>query len=404
AATAHLGQERGCRGTTGDLLGPPVQGVGDQVLTAEGPVVAGLGRQVVLVLFGGDAGADLVEMLLDDHVVAVRDPLGVLGAALLRGARAPLDRSVGVASARGRLLSGGLGRRAVCPGRRREGIVTPERTLRCTVFALLCAPEASNTPTRSPDRVPGGGGGRGAICPGRRREGSVTPLRPLGCTVLALLSAQESPHSRSRYRDRAAVPCRRAARPAGPAHSAHTRWSRTEVSSRCTRRSAGTGPAITRSVRAATGQIPARARWPILSAVARPTTRRAWPIIIRVTPDSASELQVSPASRSRPTVPTNMVSSHRSRMVAVASGPVSSKEYGSATPPSTTVRTDGRSTASVAMFKAAQTTVRPGLPLRESSSGRETARRAVEVVVRPPLKPTIWPGSIREAACTATRS
>src|SRR5690625_910757 len=284
-----------CRGTTGDLLGPPVQGVGDQVLTAEGPGVAGLGRQVVLVLFGGDAGADLVEMLLDDHVVAVRDPLGVLGAALLRGARAPLDRSVGVASARGRLLSGGLGRRAVCPGRRREGIVTPVRTL--------------------------------------------------GCTVLALLSAQESPHSRSRYRDRAAVPCRRAARPAGPAHSAHTRWSRTEVSSRCTRRSAGTGPAITRSVRAATGQIPARARWPILSAVARPTTRRAWPIIIRVTPDSASELQVSPASRSRPTVPTNMRSEEHTRMVAVASGPLSSKEYGPATTPRTTAATGAGSPA-----------------------------------------------------------
>ena len=53
-----------------------------------------------------------------------------------------------------------------------------------------------------------------------------------------------------------------------------TSCNRTDVSSRCARRSSGTGPAMIRSVSTETGQMPASARWPTLSAVARPTTRR----------------------------------------------------------------------------------------------------------------------------------
>ena len=71
-AGAELGEERGGRDAAGDLLRPPVQGVGDQVLAAEGAVLTGHGGEVVLILLRGDPGSHLVEVTVHDHVVTAR--------------------------------------------------------------------------------------------------------------------------------------------------------------------------------------------------------------------------------------------------------------------------------------------------------------------------------------------
>src|SRR5512138_605482 len=87
-----------------------------------------------------------------------------------------------------------------------------------------------------------------------------------------------------------------------------------------------------------------------------------------------------------------------------ASGPESSYDSGRATPPSDTHRMKGRSTISVAMLSALVTTVIAGRSDDVARSDRAASRRAVALVVVPPLKPTTDPSTARSAAAAATRS
>src|SRR5699024_1126473 len=164
AAGTDLGEEGGGLDPAGDLLGPAVQGVGDAVLPAQRLVLARGGGQVVLVLLGGDAGADLVEVAVHHDLVPVA-----------------------------RLLRGGTGRRLLV-GR---------------LGALLAL------------HPPGGGVPGLAALVGQCRQGVVTGHGSLARPARPLLPAQETPHGRPRYRRRRRRPRRRAVRlPAACSHRA----------------------------------------------------------------------------------------------------------------------------------------------------------------------------------------
>ena len=185
-AGPDLGEE-GRRGDpAGDLLGPAVQGVGDQVLAAERAVLARLGGEVVLVLLGGDPGADFVEMRFDDQVVTAR----------ARGVR-----------------------RALRSGSSALGAVAVKAPVRLVLGRLR------------------GGARRGPTLTGQVRQGVVATARTLGRAGRALLAAQEIPHSASRYRE-AGICSRRRAVAARESWAClltpppHTSCRRTEVSSR----------------------------------------------------------------------------------------------------------------------------------------------------------------------------
>ena len=65
---------------------------------------------------------------------------------------------------------------------------------------------------------------------------------------------------------------------------------------------------------------------------------------------------------------------------------------------------NGRSTISVAMLSALVTTVIAGRSAELARSARAARRRAVALVVVPPLKPTTDPSSANSAAAEAIRS
>src|SRR5215207_248769 len=121
-------------------------------------------------------------------------------------------------------------------------------------------------------------------------------------------------------------------------------------------------------------------------------------------PASPSCRQVAPPAAETPSTPRYTVSSQSSDSTIDASGPESSYDSGRATPPRDTHRTKGRNTISVAILSAFVTIVIAGRSEEVARSDRAASRRAVALVVVPPLKPTTDPAAARSAAPAATRS